>query len=136
MIGFIARIFGGNVASAWIAVIMAAGIASYVGVLKFDIWQKENQIEDLKVENKRLELDVAHEKGEVKACKSRIQETNNRIEDLKSDRKKVVSILTENLNMFRELSESRINNIKDAPTPQNCEEAMEFLREGLRSLDE
>lgn len=134
LLGTVGSIFGRGRLFGGMIVLVTIGLAGYIGTLKYEIWSQGNTIEQQQVTIGQLENSVAFEKGEVKACKARIDETNKRITDLKDStvsRDKIIDSLAENINTFRELSDARIKNIEDAPTPQSCEEAMEFLRNGL-----
>lgn len=135
MIGFLAtKLFGGSGLTAGIFLVATLAVTGYVGVLKFDNWMKGNKIEKLELANRQLELDVQFEQGEVKACKARIDETNERIIDLKEDRearKEMFSLLQQNVDLIRDSSSARVADLESIPTPQNCEEAMNLLRDGL-----
>lgn len=110
------------------------GMGGYIGLLKFDSWKDERRIDELEVQVMQLENTVEKKEIQLEACKDRITIINDRVEDLSQDsqsRNKVIEILADNIGTLRELSNERIDDIRDAPTPESCAAAMEFLREGL-----
>lgn len=135
MIVFLAKkFFGGSTLMAGAVLVAVLGVTGYVGFLKFDIWTLNRQIETLENEKRELELDLKHEEGEVKACKATVEQTNKRIDDLKEDRNsrdRMFDMLQENIDLIRENSSSRIEDLEDLPTPESCEDAMQLLRDGL-----
>ena len=126
-------ILGGGSITTWIGGIVIAAALGYVGALKYDIWSLESDVSKLEIMVQSLELDVVREQGNVKACQGVVVENNNRIQDLKdntSNRDEIISMLSENISTFKELSEARISNIVDTPAPETCELAIAFLRKG------
>ena len=135
MIALLAKsLFGGSSVTTAIFLVVGLGLAGYVGTLKFEIWSQGNTIATLENDKRELELSVEYEKGEVKACKAVVDQTNARIEDLREDREtrtRMFDMLQENVDLIRESSSARIADLEETPTPQNCEEAMTLLRNGL-----
>ena len=127
----------GLLMSNWKLVGAGIGLAlvlGYIGLLKFDIRSLEDDVGDLENQVKSLELDVEREKGNVRACQARIEETNNRITDLKEDadsRDALIDMLADNIDLFKEASESRIELIENSIVGESCEDALEFLRKGV-----
>ena len=127
----------GLLMSNWKLVGAGIGLAlvlGYIGLLKFDIRSLEHDVGDLENQVKSLEIDVEREKGNVRACQARIEETNNRITDLKEDadsRDALIDMLADNIDLFKEASESRIELIENSIVGESCEDALEFLRKGV-----
>lgn len=133
MISFLLKLVGGSSTKLWIIGLAITVVMGYIGVLKFNIYSLEGDVDELNLKVQSLELDVEHEKGNVKACQSTIKETNNRIQDLKDEsnnRDKIIGMLAENIETFRDLSISRIDNIKNTEIEEGCAAAIEFLRLG------
>lgn len=110
------------------------GMAGYIGLLKFEDWRNERKIADLETQVMQLENRVEKKELEVQSCKNQVSLMNDRLEDLSQDsqaRNKVIEILADNIGTFRELSNERIGDIRNAPTPESCAAAMDFLRKGL-----
>jgi|AntRauTorcE11897_2_1112592.scaffolds.fasta_scaffold00078_90 exonuclease VII small subunit len=134
MIAFLAKLFGGSSMAAGIALAVVLGIGGYIGILKFEIWGLENDVARLENEKAALKVDVAFEQGEVKACKATVEQTNMRIEDLREDRdnrERMFDLLQDNVDLIRESTSGRIADLDKLPTPKNCEDAMQLLRDGL-----
>ena len=134
MLGMILKLFGGNQAAAIGAAILVAVIAGYVGWLKLDIYNLNNDVAELKLEVRSLELDVEREKANVIECKAQIEGANDRIEDLKESaghREDILKLLGENIDEVKKVTAAKVGGILDAPTPENCEEAMALLRAGV-----
>ena len=132
--GFAGKFFGGNTATAGLTLVAVIAMAGYVGFLKIDNGLLKNKVESLRNDVRELQLDVEREKGNLRACNARIEISNERIDDLKEasdNNQKVIDMLGDNIVAFKEASDARIENLRDAPTPQSCEEAMQFLREGV-----
>ena len=120
-----------------IGVIIFIVVSGYIGWLKLDIVNLEEDVTKLGLHVQELKLDVEREKGEVRKCKSEINITNDRISDLKTDadrRHEVLDMLAENITVFKEVTDQKIKNIIIAPTPENCKQAMEFLRKGIGGI--
>lgn len=109
-------------------------VLAYVGVLKFQIWSLEDDVVSLNQQVDQLKLDVAHEKNEVAKCQIVVDKSNDQILNLKdaSDhRQEVLDMLGENIKIVRKLTNGKISDIENAITPENCEKAMQFLRDGV-----
>lgn len=132
--GFAGKFFGGNTGTAGLTLVALIAMGGYIGWLKIDNGMLENKVGKLQNDVRELQLDVEREKGNLRACQARVDANNERIEDLKEASKnsqKVIDMLGENIDSFREASEARIDNLRNAPTPESCEEAMQFLRDGI-----
>lgn len=129
---------GGKVAIVGIGIV-AVAVGAYISYLNIAKINLENQIQDLEHKVATLELDVEREKGNVRECHARIDVTNQRIEDLKSvtdERTKIISMLGENIQLFKDASNARIQNIRNTVVGKSCEEAMQFLRDGVKDFKE
>jgi len=107
----------------------------YVGWLKFDNWGLENKIEKLEVHITALKADVVFAENETAKCGIQIDESNVRIIDLKEsrvDRAEILDMLADNIKTITEITASNVKDIEDMPTPENCAEAMELLRQGVK----
>ena len=129
---------GGKVSIVVIGTIalIIAGYISYLNVVKVNL---EHEVKELELKVSSLELDVEREKGNVRECHARIDITNARIEDLKSnndERTKIINMLGENIQLFKDASNARIQNIRNTVVGKSCEEAMQFLRDGVRDFKE
>jgi len=129
---------GGKVSIVAIGTIalIIAGYISYLNVVKVNL---EHEVKELELKVSSLELDVEREKGNVRECHARIDITNARIEDLKSnndERTKIINMLGENIQLFKDASNARIQNIRNTVVGKSCEEAMQFLRDGVRDFKE
>ena len=132
--GFAGKFFGGNTGTAGLTLVALIALGGYIGWLKIDNGMLKNKVESLQNDVREQQLLVETERGNVRTCQARVDVNNQRIEDLKDATKnnqKVIDMLGENIDAFREASNARIENLRDAPTPQSCEEAMQFLREGV-----
>ena len=115
-----------------LAIIIAVG--GYIGWLKLDIHNLETKVEEQQLEIRGLELDVEREKGNVRECMATIDGNNERINDLQQDndrRTEILDSLNETIKEFKDINRIRVEDILSAPTPENCEQAMEFLRRGV-----
>lgn len=129
----IKSLFGGGT-SMWVIIGIIIAVGGYIGVLKFDNMKLENKVTELRNDVRELQLDVEREKGNVRTCQARVDGANARLEDLKSmsdSRTKIIEMLGENIDMFRDASNARIENLRDAVVGESCEAAMKFLREGI-----
>ena len=137
MLGKLLGLVTGGGGSMWLIIAAVVAIGGYIGVLKWDNAKLVDKVEDLRVELKQAQLDIEIEKGNVRTCQARVDGANDRLEDLKDvndDRKKIIDMLGENIDTFREASDARIDNIRDAVVGKSCEEAMQFLREGINDF--
>jgi cell division protein FtsL len=115
--------------------VAAIAIAGYIGWLKFDIWGLENDIEKLEVHVTQLEADVLYAQNETAQCLIKIDETNSRIVDLKEStehRSEILDLLKDNIDTVREITDAKVADINALVTPENCAEAMELLRQGVK----
>lgn len=120
--------------SMWAMIALVVVIGGYIGVLKFDNMKLENKVTELRNDVRGLQLDVEREKGNLRTCQARVDGANARLEDLKSvsdSRTKIIEMLGDNIELFREASNARIDNLRDAVVGESCEAAMAFLREGI-----
>lgn len=134
MFGVIGKFFTGGGVSMWATIALVVAIGGYIGVLKFDNMKLENKVTELRNDVRELQLDVEREKGNVRTCQARVDGANARLDDLKSvsdSRTKIIEMLGDNIDMFREASNARLDNLRDAVVGESCEAAMEFLREGI-----
>lgn len=134
MFGIIGKFFTGGGGSMWAIIGLVVVVGGYIGVLKIDNMRLENKVAALRNDVRELQLDVEREKGNVRTCQARVDGANARLEDLKSvsdSRTKIIEMLGENIEMFREASNARIDNLRDAVVGESCEAAMKFLREGI-----
>jgi uncharacterized protein YlaN (UPF0358 family) len=118
----------------WAGGAIALVAALYVGALKIEIYGLENDVKTKSNEIGRLEILIEKERGKVLACNSKIDVTNERIADLKDDsdsRSEIISLLSDNITMFREVTKLKVSEIESQPTPENCKQAMDFLRKGI-----
>lgn len=137
MLGKLVGLVSGGGAGMWgiIAVVIAVG--GYIGVLKISNNNLQNKVDSLRVELATAQLDVEREKGNVRTCQARVEGANERLDDLKSvndERSRIIDMLGENIDTFREASDARIDNLRDAVVGKSCEEAMQFLREGINDF--
>ena len=132
MFGAIIKSFLGGGTSMWVIIGLTLAIGGYIGILKFDNMKLENKVTELRNDVRELQLDVLREQGNVRTCQARVDGANARLEDLKSmsdSRTKIIGMLADNIEIFRDASNARIDNLRDAVVGESCESAMQFLRE-------
>lgn len=111
--------------------IFLAIFLSMAGLLAY---QTQVAIPALKVEVQKEANRAIKFETQLDGCKDKIELINDRIDDLaldREDRDKLIGTLNDSLASMREFSNDRIKDILDAPTPENCADAMTLLRRGI-----
>ena len=127
---------GGKAAVIGIAAV-AVAMGSYIAFLNITKTNLEHKVSELEVKVASLEVDLEREKGNLKACHVRIEGANQRLEDLKSvtdERTKIIGMLSENIEVLKDASNARIQVLRNTVVGKSCEEAMQFLRDGVNDF--
>lgn len=91
-----------------------------------------------------LEADLAVVKANLDTCvagnktlSDAIEENNQKIEEYKALTKELegsIAKLEQDLEDARKVNEAEVNDILKGPTPESCEKAMQYLRDGTEDL--
>lgn len=143
MIVKLLTLLGGGTAGGKLAVLgigaVALAMGGYIAYLNVSKVELEHKVAELQTQIASLEVDVERERGNVKECQARIELSNQRLDDLKSvtdERTKIIGMLSENIEVIKDASNARIQVLRNTVVGKSCEEAMQFLRDGVEDFKE
>lgn len=127
MIGILAGVLGRSPALSGLMAFGLVGALAWGGIQTVRIDSLKNDVLQAQLQQQVAEAQVA-------SCRSEIDTQNERIADLAEDRTfrdGMIDMLRENVERERDRTDRTITTLMDAPTPENCEAAMQFLRDGI-----
>jgi chromosome segregation ATPase len=120
-------LLGRSPAFTGVLIMALVGALAWGGIQTWRIGTLENEVREAENKQERAEQ-------QTQACRDQMSVQNERIQDLSDDRKfrdGMIDMLRENIDTERERTQRTITSLIDAPVPENCEAAIQFLRDGL-----
>lgn len=98
------------------------------------------------LEVKNLEIDLANERtkttllsGQIAACTGEIEDQNDKLKEIRADAEKDVQAVkdaNEKLSNLTKVQKFEINELRNRPAPETCEDSKAWLRDNLDIFEE
>lgn len=130
-LGLVSGFLGKSKGATGLLLVVFLGLGGWFAFQKFWV------IPELEREVDRLDAKVVRAEAEVDKCKSNIDMLNERVKAASKEseaKNKLLETLADQIGTISELNEERISVLRDAPTPETCEAAINLLRKQQRKI--